>query len=110
VKSLLSFDLSVIDIALVIAVVVLLMLFLTHKHEQPKTESELPMTGQKKTSEKLKMPTKTAKEKNSKKQSPTDFQECAHHFGYLRNQPKGTPVPDECFGCRKILQCLFPNE
>jgi len=110
VKSLLSFELSVIDIALVIAVVVLLMLFLTHKHGQSTTESELHVASQEKTSEKPEMPAKTAQEKNSKKQSPTDFQECAHHFGYLRNQPKGTPVPDECFGCKKILQCLFPNE
>jgi hypothetical protein len=106
----LSFELSVIDIALVIAVVVLLMLFLTHKHGQSTTESELPMTGQEKTSEKPKVSVKTAQEKISKTQSPTDFQECVHHFGYLRNQPKGTPVPDECFGCRKILQCLFPHE
>jgi hypothetical protein len=21
--------------------------------------------------------------------------------------PKNTPIPDECFGCPKILQCLF---
>jgi len=110
VEPMLSFELSVIDIALAIAVVVLLMLFLTHRHGQPTTESELPMTDQKKTSEKPKMPAKTAQEKTSKTQSPMDFQECAHHFGYLRNQPRGTPVPDECFGCKKILRCLFPEE
>jgi len=106
----LSFEVSVIDIALVIAVVILLMLFLTHRHGQSTTESELPMTGQKKPSEKPKVSVKVAQEKISKTQSPTDFQECVHHFGYLRNLPKGTPVPDECFGCKKILQCLFPNE
>jgi len=110
VESLLSFELSVIDIALVIAVVILLMLFLTHKHGQLTTKSELPITGQEKTSEKPKVPVKTAQEKISKTQSPMDFQECAHHFGYLRNLPKGTPVPDECFGCKKILRCLFPGE
>jgi len=110
VESLLSFELSVIDIALVIAVVVLLTLFLTHRHGQSTTELELPMTGQKKTSEKPKVSVKTAQEKISKTQSPTDFQECIHHFGYLRKLPKGTPVPDECFGCKKILQCLYPEE
>jgi len=106
----LSFELSVIDIVLVIAVVILLMLFLTHKHGQPTTKSESPMTDQKKPSEKPKVTVKTAQEKISKTQSPTNFQECIHHFGYLRTLPKGTPVPDECFGCKKILQCLFPSE
>lgn len=106
----LSFELSVIDIALVIAVVVLLMLFLTHKHGQSTTESESPTTYQKETSEKPKISVKTAQEKISKTQSPMDFEECAHHFGYLKNLPKNTPVPDECFGCKKILRCLFPEE
>jgi len=110
VESLLSFELSVIDIALIIAVVVLLMLFLTHKHGQPTTESELPRKGQKKPLEKPKVTAKTVQEKTSKTQSPMDFQECMHHFGYLRTLPRGTPVPDECFGCKKILRCLFPNE
>jgi hypothetical protein len=110
VESLLSFEVSVIDIVLAIAVVVLLILFLTHKHGQPTTKSELPITDQKKSSEKPKVSVKTAREKISKTKGSADFQECVHHFGYLRNLPKNTPVPDECFGCPKILRCLFPNE
>jgi len=105
-----SFEVSAIDIALTIAVVVLLLLFLTQRHVQPTTESESTITYQKETSEKPKVSVKTAQEKVSKTQTPMDSQECVHHFGYLRNLPKGNPVPDECFGCKKILQCLFPNE
>jgi hypothetical protein len=107
---LLSFDLSVIDIALVIAVVVLFMLFLSQRRGQPTNKSELLETGQKKTPEKPKVQVKTAQEKNSTTQVSADSEECVHHFGYLKDLPKNTPVPEECFGCKKILRCLFPNE
>jgi len=36
-----------------------------------------------------------------------DFEGCAHKFGYLRSLPKNTPIPDECFGCPQILECLM---
>jgi len=32
--------------------------------------------------------------------------DCLHQFGYLRTLPKNTPIPDECFGCTKIVECL----
>lgn len=40
----------------------------------------------------------------------TSFEGCPHKFGYLRTLPKNTPIPDECFGCPKILECLGPSE
>lgn len=33
--------------------------------------------------------------------------ECSHFFGYLRKIPKNTPIPDECFGCPKMVDCLY---
>jgi len=36
-----------------------------------------------------------------------DFEGCVHKFGYLRTLPKNTPIPDECFGCSQILECLM---
>lgn len=105
----LSFELSVIDIGLAIAVVVLFILFFTLRQGSSATKSELPVEGQKSTLEKLKVPVKNAKE-TSTTQPLTDFQKCVHHFGYLRNLPKNSAVPDECFGCPKVLRCLFPNE
>jgi len=40
----------------------------------------------------------------------TDFapsrRDCLHQFGYLRTLPKNAPIPDECFGCSKIVECL----
>jgi hypothetical protein len=35
--------------------------------------------------------------------------DCVHHFGYLRTFPKNSPIPDECFGCEKIVDCLVNN-
>jgi hypothetical protein len=32
--------------------------------------------------------------------------ECPHYVGYLTSLPKGSSFPAECFGCRKVIQCL----
>jgi len=32
---------------------------------------------------------------------------CNHYLGYLKNFPKNTPIPDECFGCLKMIECLY---
>lgn len=32
--------------------------------------------------------------------------DCPHKFGYLRGLPKNRPIPEECFGCEKIVDCL----
>jgi hypothetical protein len=31
--------------------------------------------------------------------------ECLHHFGYLKNLPKNSSIPDECFACANLIQC-----
>jgi hypothetical protein len=62
-------------------------------------------------SEKFKTSVKNTKEKlSTSPSSAADFTECIHSFGYLKHHPKNLPVPDECFGCPKILRCLSPNE
>lgn len=104
----LSFELSVIDVVLVIAVVVLMLLYLTKRQGQPTNKPELSVKGQEKLLEKPKMPVKAAQKKVSKTQPSADFK-CAHEFGYLKNLPKKNPVPDECFGCPRTLRCLFPD-
>jgi hypothetical protein len=39
-----------------------------------------------------------------------DFRGCTNKLGHLNNLPKNTPIPGECFGCPKILECLkFPS-
>jgi hypothetical protein len=36
----------------------------------------------------------------------TEFDHCGHKLGYLKGLPKNKPIPDECFGCPKILECI----
>lgn len=43
---------------------------------------------------------------NSSPQRETDKKECPHYVGYLTTLQKGSSFPDECFGCRKVIQCL----
>jgi len=33
--------------------------------------------------------------------------ECRHFFGYLKKIPKNTSIPDECFGCPRMVDCLY---
>jgi len=106
----LSFDISAIDVVLLIAVIVLLLLFITQKRSQSATESQLTIQDRGGILEKPETTSKPSKNKLSAKQSSMDFQKCIHHFGYLRNLPQNTSVPDECFGCPKVMRCLFPNE
>ena len=35
--------------------------------------------------------------------------ECSHFFGYLRKIPRNTSLPDECFSCTKMVECLSYN-
>ena len=35
---------------------------------------------------------------------------CPYHFGYLKQHPKNTPIPNECFTCTKIMECLIGVE
>lgn len=31
---------------------------------------------------------------------------CPHRFGYLKEHPKNTPIPNECLTCTRIMECL----
>jgi hypothetical protein len=35
---------------------------------------------------------------------------CPHHFGYLKEHPRNTPIPNECLTCTKIMECLVRVE
>ena len=52
---------------------------------------------------------KTASPQVKPELTPTR-KDCIHFYGYLHSLPKNTPIPDECFGCPRVMQCLFPNE
>jgi len=31
---------------------------------------------------------------------------CKHFFGFLKKRSKGSPIPDECLTCSKMIECL----
>ena len=105
----LSFDVSAIDIVLIIVVFLLLSLQVNRKKETSKAEPRQQIEIAEKLQETKKNYNKKP-QKSKTPQLPADFQSCAHHFGYLKGLQKNKPVPDECFGCPKVMQCLFPNE
>ena len=35
-----------------------------------------------------------------------DAHECYYFFGYLSGYPLEEPIPDECFGCPKAIDCM----
>ena len=40
---------------------------------------------------------------NTKKEAPEG---CNNFLGYLRARHKSTPLPDECFTCRRLIDCV----
>ena len=110
VDSMLSFDISAIDIVLLVAVMVLIVLFITQHRGGAAVESKLPPSSLEENSEKLETSRQSKNKEHNTRQSSLGFTKCIHDFGYLRNLPQNTPVPDECFGCPQVMRCLFPNE
>lgn len=104
--SMLSFDISAIDIVLLVAVLVLSVLLIAQQRGKKVADSQLPPSS---LEENLETRVKGKSKGHNTKQSPLGFTECIHDFGYLRNLPQNTAVPDECFGCPKVMRCLFPN-
>ena len=49
---------------------------------------------------------KTAERAHSQRKQETADRECPHYVGYLTTLPKASRFPDECFGCRNVIQCL----
>jgi hypothetical protein len=52
---------------------------------------------------------KNHKSQEAQKPAPKASQDkdCFHFFGYLGGLPKNTPIPGECFGCQRIVDCLI---
>jgi hypothetical protein len=32
---------------------------------------------------------------------------CGQYFGYLNKRPKGTPIPETCLTCEKMVECMY---
>jgi hypothetical protein len=97
----LSFELSVIDLILVIAVIILLILQITKRSAKTTTE-EKPTTSI--------ADSKTEGEAQSPTQPPKNSAKCPHNFGYLKKLGKNAAIPDECLSCSRMMKCLYSSE
>jgi len=82
----------------------------------PITEQEIPEEEEKEASEEveperleepemLEEPEKEpAKPSESEEEAPPG---CPHYVGYLSKRPKGTPIPEECLTCPKMIDCTL---
>jgi hypothetical protein len=68
---------------------------------QKNQEDKTPIVSQSK--EVISKPQKTVASRVATSSSRGD---CLHQFGYLRTLPKNTPIPDECLGCQRVVECL----
>lgn len=108
----LSFELSVIDIVLAVAIVILLLLHITRRPTRYITKPELSRERRKPLEESrgdIVMP-KASKTKKSFSHLPEDSVECPYHLGYLKTLPNRSSIPEECYYCSRMSQCLFSGE
>ena len=109
----LSFELSAIDIVLAIAIIILLLLHMKRTPAKYVIEPELSRNKRKTLEESRKnivMPKTSRKEELSYTGSLESSMDCPHHFGYLKTLPLGSSVPQECYNCSRMMQCLFSSE
>jgi len=97
----LSFELSAIDLILVIAVVILLILYMIRLSTKTALEEKLLATNSTMKAEKERLP-EVPTSKNASK--------CAFHFGYLKELGRDSDIPDECLGCSRVMECLSTDE
>lgn len=106
------FDLTFYGLFAVITVALTLYFTLLTKLK-PSTEIKLstyleapPQKKPQKESRKTSKPAKPAEPTEPQTRENIGEKECPHYVGYLATLPKGSRFPDECFGCRKVIQCL----
>jgi hypothetical protein len=63
-------------------------------------------TKKAKTTSKPLQSVKSAEGTHPQRKQEAGDRECPHYVGYLTTLPKASRFPDECFGCRSVIQCL----
>jgi hypothetical protein len=38
-----------------------------------------------------------------------NYLKCPHYLGYLYKSRKNTSIPEECFFCSRVIECLAPK-
>jgi hypothetical protein len=95
----LSFELSAIDLILVIAVILLLILYITKfsaKTIEPKSFRKLTTTDA--NPEKLELTPQN------------NYTECPRGFGNIKKLGEDSTVSERCLGCYRIMECYSEKE
>jgi len=63
--------------------------------------------GERMTPEKAPQSIKNTKQKKKRfsTQPKNGTSRCPHGFGYLSRQDKNAPIPEECLGCSRLVEC-----
>lgn len=94
----LSFELSAIDIVLVIAVVILLLLYLKKFSVSFPEEKYFRRKAAKESTQKI-------KQKSANMNLRVDNAKCPRGYGNIRRLGPDNSVSDKCLGCYKIMDC-----
>ncbi len=96
--NMISFELTAIDLILVLAVIVLLILYITKfsvNTFEPKSFRQ-PRA-------------KDAKQERSALRSQSNYTECQREFGNIKQLGEDNSVSERCLGCYKIIECYSEN-
>jgi len=95
----LSFELTAIDLILVLAVIVLLILYLTKLSVRTPEEKSFRQPIAKDVSPEILAST-----------PQRDYAECPRGFGNLRKLGEDNSVSERCLGCYRIMECYNESE
>lgn len=74
-------------------------------HACPHCMTRLKITAARKTEDKK--PTVSGKEATKPEGKSEGNIKCQHSFGYLNKRQKGSPVPEQCLTCTRMVDCLY---
>ena len=112
VATMLSFELSVMDIVLAAAIIIVLLLHLSRTPTKSTAEPKLSREERKPLEESrinIAMLKSSKKKELVNSRSQEDPVECPHHFGFLKTLTFGSSVPEGCYGCSQMIECLRSN-
>jgi hypothetical protein len=94
----LSFELSAIDIILVVAVLVLFLLYWTKLSTIPEKNLFRGLT------------TQNMKQKKNTEKPQNGYAECPRGFGHIKRIDDDGSVSERCLGCYRIMECYGEGE
>jgi len=76
------------------------------KEEKTDDEDEEVIEEEEAVTEEEEAPSVEEEKKEIPKQDEPSPAVCPYHVGYLKKRPKNTPVPEECFTCVEMIDCM----